>query len=164
MLIIRTQELNGKKWTYAKAKSAIVDREIGHRRWWHYKPLQTVTTEARELLEKGSFPIQGHLVLKSKKPGKYLLMREITIEDFKEDIEQGFAYFDIKFGDWLYLDPDKFRKVVKKSSFNWHKLGKGRQLIYKADNDYIRSLRKQPLILGRRARRLWTEKIEYLLW
>lgn len=159
MLIVRTQEVLGSDWSYEEAKRNLVKPRIGSKHVWDY-PAEFVSKDASRILRDNNFPIDVHMILKTRTDEYFLIRRAQLLKSWKRG---GRAKFRLKFGQLLFVDPDRYREIVKVTTFSWFGRGTGRQLIHLADKKYEHELNYAPVAEGKVARFLFYNEIEQRL-
>ncbi len=68
--------------------------------------------------------------------------------------------FTLRFGKNLFVDPERYKRIVQRTRFSWFRRGKGRQLIHLADREYEKDLEDMPKAEGKVAKFLFYNEIE----
>lgn len=145
-------------WTYRKAKRELVESE-SEPRTWHY-PAICLSREASKVLAKNKFPLRVHMVLRTDTK-EYFLVREGELLGYeKRRGRRHLICFTLRFGKNLFVDPERYKRIVQRTRFSWFRRGKGRQLIHLADREYEKDLEDMPKAEGKVAKFLFYNEIE----
>jgi len=158
LLIIRTKELGG-DWTFAKAKKKVVEPKIGHIEWWTY-PTTCVSKDATAMLARSKFPYKVHIVLQTGK-NQYFLMREAELIALRRKSgRRPSLELKLKLGSLVFVDPNKYKTIVRRTRFSWFGQGRGHQMVHLTDRDYEKDVKRAPIAEGKIARFLFYNNIE----